>query len=132
MTKPVKLRMADPSDSEDIVKWSQNNLEDKSILLHESTIIACAENGVPITYVIMHPVLVIDALAPGPETTTIQRTLAMQAILDGAVKISNQFNIPEIMFFGDTDDDQLQALAESRGQFEKVPFSVWRRKVTNG
>jgi xanthine dehydrogenase iron-sulfur cluster and FAD-binding subunit A len=126
----MNIRLAIPDDAEKILAWSEANKErshfDAQTLAYPLTEVICAENGKTQLYMPVQLAAVLEAMAPNPEATEMEKAKALYLSIYAIFEQVRKQGVREIYFIGT--DPQVVKLAERVG-FEEVPWPVYRKKL---
>lgn len=132
MDKRITVRLAKPEEAGTILKWmianSQRNNFDMDAVMYPSTMVLCAENGMPRVFMPMQAVFVLDSLGPDPAIGHCEQVVALAELLQAAKSLARGMKVGELYFIGS--DPEVNKQAELRG-FKRVELPVYRLKVNN-
>jgi hypothetical protein len=129
----IPMNVFPPEERELFVSWASQRKEltqfDKDVIGYPRTVIARAtEDGKPILYIPVHPILMGESLLSDPDLTKSQIAhglLTIMAELDGVMKLTGMH---EVYFV--TTDDHFAGKAIEVG-FTEVKGHVLKRKLPN-
>jgi N-acetylglutamate synthase-like GNAT family acetyltransferase len=128
--KPIWVRPIRPEDQEAFVDWSARNLArnqfDLDILNYRQTVILCAHDGKPLLFMPVQLAIMLESLAPRPESSDLQRAAAIKELIHAIVLLAKSAGMGELYFV--SKDQDIIDLAQRHG-FEEAPGTVLRLKV---
>lgn len=126
----MKLRFAQPEEKEQFTQWAERNKArnafDPDIFGYPMLQTYCAFNGKVVAYMPVHPVLVMDSVAPNPEAEARDLHDALESMLEAAEKCARMSGMGEVMFLAS--DERVARAAERRG-FRESGMRLMRKKV---
>lgn len=126
--KQIQIRLAQPEETGQILEWAAPNMESMDKLTYPTLRVLCAENGKPIQYALVHAVAVLETLAPDPKAKAGELALSLKRIVENIGEAASRIGVKEILAMTGPDDGALERLAQRHG-WEKLNFSVWRKKL---
>ena len=130
MNAGIEVRKVEKDDPQ-AIEWLRANQDknffDEDVLDYPASELWAARNGVAThNYIIVQQVLVLDAMAPNPESSSIQVAHSMLKFVEGASLVAHRAGMRELMFL--VSDDLTAQASEALG-FEELKCRVMRRKL---
>lgn len=125
----LKLRLAQPEESKQIVDWLNNTPEfDPGILKYPMLGVHCAYNGAgPIAYLPFQRVIMLESLAVNPEAGPVDRGRAYRDLVKGVTLVASAEKIRELYFLAT--DEKVAKMAINH-DFEELPWKVCRMRLS--
>src|SRR6266496_3303460 len=120
----VTVKAATPAQAQKIYDWSRPFLErDKLLIRPFASVLCAAVNEDPQMFAILQPAMIIESLAPNPQSSDFTLCRALLKIMQ-TVQMQGW---PEIYTLTGPNDQRLERLAAHYG-FTKLPWTAWRKE----
>lgn len=126
----MKLRPANPDEKAQVIEWGEKNKArnafDPKVLDYPLTRTVAAFNGKTVAFIPLHPVLIMDSVAPNPEADGRDLHDALESFLECAEGYARLSGMGEVMFLA---SDERVARATLKRGFKESGMKVYRKAV---
>lgn len=135
--KQLNLRYAREGESEQILSWMKGNLSnhfDPQILKYPTLRMLCSYGDMPVCYLPVHKVLMMESIAVNPEASRFDVAQALRDLTKATQLIADAEQMKEVYFVGGHGGVGEMAAGNGKHNFERMtldskPAEIYRMRL---